>query len=65
MVVATSFPASKPLTVEAGQWDSGDVLGRFEAVSEADAGRRDGVRRLSLPPVVQHGHLQKWPGLVK
>ena len=53
------------LTVEPWQRDSGDVLGRLEAVSEADAGRRDGVRRLRLPPVVQHGDLQtKWVGIV-
>ena len=51
------------LTVEPGQRDSGDVLGRLEAVSEADAGRRDGVRRLRLPPVVQHWDL-KTNGLV-
>ena len=55
------------LTVEPGQRDSGDVLGRLEAVSEADAGRRDGVRRLRLPPVVQHGDLRTngLVGLVK
>ena len=58
---------SLSLTVEPWQRDSGDVLGRLEAVSEADAGRRDGVRRLRLPPVVQHGHLRTngLVGLVK
>ena len=44
-------------TVEPWQWHSGDILGRLEAVAEADAGRRDGVGSLSLPPVVQDGHL--------
>ena len=45
------------LTVKSGQWHSGDILGRLEAVSEADAGRRDCVRGLRLPPVVQDGDL--------
>ena len=49
---------SLPLTVKSGERHSGDVLGRAEAVAQPDAGRRDGVRRLRLPPIVQHRDLR-------
>ena len=39
----------------------GDILGRVERVAQPNSGGGDGVGRLRLPPVVQHGHVEPGP----